>query len=298
MLFVGFFQRHLVNLYARWRIVAIALGSVEMGLFVVLGAPTTPIPSISLAIYLSVFLGLSCALFIFFCLIPAERAVHRMGPAKLSSIVRLFGRAALSESCGLGILRGTLVGLALLGVNAFLVWFGTTHLKMRLDPFLIVLQGFFFNRWLGSQIVLYPVFQTIIVAYSIGLLTAFLARMLGRPWLAIVLAAALSAAVLPGPFLMMGAVQPYYSKMSLLLLECLILAWTFARFDVLTLVAAVFTFAFWWQNYASLVMLQPTGAFEEWVAFAVWGLLVAAAAAVTFQSAILAAYRRVAMAVQ
>ena len=47
-----------------------------------------------------------------------------------------------------------------------------------------------------------------------------------------------------------------------------------------------------------LVMFRPIGSFEEWVAFAVWGLFVAAAAAIAFKSSLLAAYRRVALAFQ
>ncbi len=43
-------------------------------------------------------------------------------------------------------------------------------------------------------------------------------------------------------------------------------------------------------------MLKLLGAFEEWVAFGVWGLFVAAAAALVFKSSILAAYRRIAIA--
>ena len=65
---------------------------------------------------------------------------------------------------------------------------------------------------------------------------------------------------------------------------------TFSRFDVLTVCCAGFTFAFYWQNY------QPTGAAEQWVAFAVWGLFVAAAGAVAFQAALRAGYRRAAAA--
>ena len=52
------------------------------------------------------------------------------------------------------------------------------------------------------------------------------------------------------------------------------------------------------QNYSMLVMLRPTGSVQEWLAFAVWASLVAAAAAIAFQSAIMTAYRRIAMALE
>jgi len=94
----------------------------------------------------------------------------------------------------------------------------------------------------------------------------------------------------------MAAVQPYPGKLAFLMLECLLLALALVRFDVLTVLWAAFTFAFCWANYTLLVMFEPTGAFEEWVGFAVFTLSVAAAAAIAFKSALRAAYRRAAIA--
>ena len=109
-------------------------------------------------------------------------------------------------------------------------------------------------------------------------------------------AAALAAVFAVHPFISLGAVQPYHWKLVVLLIGYLILAWVFIRFDLLTLLAAVFTFAFWWQNYRLLVMFEPTGARDQWLAFAVWGLLVAAAASIAFQATLKSSYRRLAAA--
>jgi len=244
---------------------------------------------------------LAAALLMFFILIPVERAVRRVGPAKLSTVIRLFDRRAASESCGLSILRGTLVGLGLLGTDAFLVWVGTTHLGMWADSFsLILIQGQLFlnNPWPGPLLVLYPIFQAITVSVLVSLLASLLTRVMRRSWIVLFLAAVLTAAIFPGPFFTIGAVQPYLSKVLLLFFEFLILAWTFTRFDVLTLFVAAFTAAFCWQNYTLLMMFRPMGSFGEWVAFAAWGLFVAAAAAIAFKSPLLAAYRRIAIAFQ
>ena len=132
----------------------------------------------------------------------------------------------------------------------------------------------------------------------IGSLVPFLAssvaRFVRRSWLAVFLAAAPAAA--SATIITLGAVQPYHWKILLLLFDCLVLVWAFHRFDVLTVAWAGFTFAFCWQNYFLLVMFEPTGAVEQWIAFAVWGLFVLAVGAVAFQSALRAGYRRAAAA--
>ena len=112
------------------------------------------------------------------------------------------------------------------------------------------------------------------------------------------LSAALAAAIFPGILMFIGAVQPYPGKVLVLTLDFLILAWTFTRFDVLTLFVAALTYSFCWQTYTMLIRFRPLGSLDEWIAFAVWGLFVVAAAAIAFKSAILAAYRRAAVASQ
>lgn len=298
LIFLGITQRHLVNLRARWRIFTVAGATVAAAWFM---GQTVPIPlevGAPTRIFISVLLGISIALVMYFLLVPFERAVRRMGPAKLSTVVRLFDRRAISEPCGLGILRGALIGLALLGVDAFLVWLGTSRLGMRLDMFSqLYLQArvFLNSSWTSFPVLLMSVFHGVGIAVYLSLLTAMVARVVSRPWLALFLAAAAAAVIFPGPIFMMGAVQPYPSKVLLLFFDFLILAWTFTRFDVLTLFMAGSTFAFFWENYSLLVMFRPTGALEEWVCFALWALVVAAAAVVAFQSSIAAAYRRLAI---
>lgn len=49
-------------------------------------------------------------------------------------------------------------------------------------------------------------------------------------------------------------------------------------------------------DWRAAPMFEPTGAVEQWVAFAVWGLFVAAAGVVTFQSPLQAVRQRLAAA--
>jgi serine/threonine protein kinase len=94
----------------------------------------------------------------------------------------------------------------------------------------------------------------------------------------------------------MATVEPVPLIALTLFVDYLLLVATFRRFDLLTLGAAIGTFALWWANYPLLVMQQPIGAVGPWIAFAVWGLLLSAAAATAFQSALRRSYRRLAAA--
>src|SRR5205807_1267815 len=121
-----------------------------------------------------------------------------------------------------------------------------------LDSFaLIYVQGQLFlnNPWPAPLLVFYPLFQGIIVTVIVSFLASLVTRVIRHSWLALFLAAGLIAAVFPGTPFTLSAVQPYHWKVLLLLCNFLILTWTFTRFDVLTLFAAAFGFAFCWQNY-------------------------------------------------
>ncbi len=80
----------------------------------------------------------------------------------------------------------------------------------------------------------------------------------------------------------------------LLLIECFALALCYARFDVLTVLWASFTFSLCALNSFLFVMFEPTGATEQWIAFVVYGLFVLAAGVITFKSPLRAGFRRVA----
>ncbi len=293
---LGLYQRRHVDLAARWRAVTVALAFVIGGW---LNWRVSAHKDLSDVVVTSTTLGLAMALFIFFASIAVEWSVRRAAPSKFPSFVRLFDRRAVSEPCGLAILRGTFLGLALLGLDSFLVWMGTRDLGMRLDSG----PQIFFQVWpylrspgASAHVMLDAFGHSIGFAFTIGFFASFLARFARRTWVAAVVAAALAATMVPGPLVCLGAVQPYHGKVLVLLFECLLLVWAFSRFDLLTLVAAVFTFVFWWQNYRLLVMFEPAGNLEQWMAFAAFGLFVLAAAAVAFKASLKAAYRRAATA--
>ncbi len=296
-LVLGLWQRRHVDLAARWRVVTVALAFVIGCWLSWRGSRSTDSSSIMV---ISTTVGLAIALFIFFASIAVEWSVRRAVPAKFYDFIRLFDRRAFSEPCGLAILRGTFLGLGLLGVDCFLVWIGTSHLGMRLDSG----PQIFFQVWpylrsagASGHVVLDALGESLGFGFTIGFFASFLGRFVSRPWVAGLAAAALAAAMIPGPIASFGAVQPHHGKVLVLLFDSLLLVWAFSRFDILTLLAAVFTFAFWWQNYRLLVMFEPTGAVEQWIAFAVFGLFVAAAGVIAFQSPLRGLYHRTAAAV-
>ncbi len=295
---LGFTQRQLVHQGARWRIVMVVLYFLAAGWFVfawgVLGA--TAIPG---GRFFHLFTGLAFALLAFFVSVAFERSVRRLAPAKFLSFIQLFDGKGVSEPCGLAILRGTLLGLALLGADAFVVWTGTSYLRMRLDSITrVAFPGWKFlsSPWPSANVVLYSLLFGLTITIVTAFFVSLFARFVRRSWLAVLIAAAFAAVCLASPLISLGGVQPYYWKVLLVLLDCLLLVWTFIRFDVLTLLWAALTFAFCMENYTLLVIFEPTGATDQRIIFAVWGLFVVAAGIVAFRVPLRAGLRRVATA--
>jgi hypothetical protein len=295
LLVIGISQRRLVDARARWRVALVGLAA-YFGIYY--GATTVAIGGVgglSFIIPICMFVGVAVGFLMFFISIAFERSVRRVWPAKLSSLTWTFDRRLISEPCGLAILRGTFVGMGLLGIDAIGVWFGTRRLGMRLDSVLLggepARSAMIGTGWSVAFVSTKELFEAGAVTIIVVFLASFLARLMRSQWLAIAVAAVLSAVILPGPLFNIAGVQPYPGKLALLTVEFLLLGLALTRFDVLTILWAAFTFAFFWANYTLLVMFERTGATEEWIAFVIFGLFVAAAAAVAFKSSLIQARR-------
>ena len=297
---LGLLQRHRVDLSARWRVLTSICAFVACAWFL-WGVETEVGPAAFLWKVFSVFLGLAGGLLAFCVSVALERAIRKAGGEKVASLPRLFDRSSATEPCGLSILRGSLLGVAVLGLDTSLVWVGNTFLGMRLDSTThIVLRGaeFLISPLSGVGVAIYALFNALVIVTVVVFFTCVLTRWFRRRHHALLLGAALSALCLVNPAITLGAVQPYDLKLILLFADCLVLVWTFARFDLLTLGWAAFTFALCWENYTLLVMFEPIGSVQQWVAFAIWGVVVLGAAAITFQSSLRAAQRRLAAALE
>ncbi|MBI4479421.1 MAG: serine/threonine protein kinase [Acidobacteria bacterium] len=289
----GFAQRRRVDLRARWRIVYTVVGVLAYEMLQVATRPAAAGPLFPNAILpLSASATALCAQF-FLGSAALEWAVRRAALARWVNFISLFGRRAFIEPCGLAILRGAVLGLALLGLDTFLVWLGTTNLPARLDisqhienPAEIIL-----GRTPEAVVLMYSLFQTtVIISTPLAFVASMGIRLLRRPILVLLVTVAV---VVPAWISTdLAAIQPPLWTLLLLGCESLLLFWVFTRFDLLTLMWTVFTFTFWWEEYRLLVMFEPTGAAGPWVALILWSLVVVGAAGIAFQASLRKAYRR------
>jgi hypothetical protein len=251
---------------------------------------------IAVPIAVALGLGLLYALVSVFASIAFEVLVKKTALHQLATLTSLFKRRASREPAGLSIIRGTAIGLTLLGVDTCALWLGTTYFHARLSPNHVGLIGGVINfvSWPAGLVVGIVAAQVV----GIGLLVAFVvsvaARLHARPWIGVIAAAAFLAA--SGIRMSMGTVQPWYWTLLVLFIDYFFLVLTFRRYDLLTLCVAIGTFALWWANYPLFVMQQPIGSSGPWTVFIMWGLCLAGAVTVAFQSVLRRSYRRLAAA--
>ena len=283
---VGLLQRRRVDLAARWRMglggLLFAAGFVWSATFYTEG------------LLVNIGFGLMLALGVVLMSVATERLIVRDDGVRLRTLVNLFRWPSIPESSGLSILRGTLVGLLLLGLDTFLVWVAITYGGARLDRIAHVsMLGWALNQ--AAAAIAVPPMYGLMQSALLGLIAAFvisaIATAVKNPALRIVLPAALLSA--SGVHLSLGAVQPWYRVLALLLVDFLVLVLAFRAYDLLTLLVALFTAAFVWAAYAAYVMQQLIGPVQPLVVLSLWGLGVAAAAGVAFNRPLRTAYRRV-----
>ena len=287
----GFAQRSRVQMGARWRTSGVVLLFVLAAL-----AAWARLPEIGFM--MRYFLGSALALVVavvgLFISIGIERSVRTLAPAKLSSLVKLFEHKAATEACGLAIVRGTLLGFALLGLDTAMVWLGTSRLGMWLHKDTVIGWGWALiepSRHL--DMISEALLETFVMAFVLVPFAIYVTtRLVPRLSLAAVLAAALCAVT--DLHFEVAAVQPHHLKLALLFFVNLALVWVYIRFDLLTLLCTIFTYSLWWQNYRLLILREPIGTTGEWMVFAAWGATVVAFAAAAFRSPLRAAYQRIA----
>jgi len=288
---LGFAQRRLVHLGARWRKSAIVvLFFLFAWVGIVSSAPDDFLPTV----VFGTALGLLGAVVALFASIGIERNIRKLAPAKLSNVVQLFHDKVATEPCGLAIVRGTLLGLALLGFDAILIWLATSRLGLWLHETSVVGYGWYLiNNTRHLHTIGVALGETLLIGFVVVPFAVFIAtRVIARPTLAVLFAAVLGAAT--DLQIHMAAVQPNHFKIGFVALEYLALVSIFLRFDLLTLLWTIFTYSLWWQNYHLLLLRQPIGTTGEWIVFVGWGVVVAAFAAAAFRSPLRAAYQRLA----
>ena len=289
----GFVNRRHVAPSTSWRSVLMA-ASFASGVGYALATFQFFGPGDAVAVPLAIGVLLSVAVYL--GTIAIEVLLKKTARHKLTTFTGLFDPPRRLEGSGLSILRGSLIGLVLLGADTLMLWIATTFFAGRLSMIHVGLMGGIINGsdWPVGIVVGVCVLQMVGFSLLVAFAEALAERVPHYSWFATSAAAALLAAT--GIRVSMAAVQPVRFIVLTLFVDYGLLLVAFRAFDLLTLCAAIGTFALWWANYPLLVMLRPTGAIGPCIAFVVWGLLVTVAAAVAFQSSLRRGYRRVAAA--
>jgi hypothetical protein len=289
LLFTVLGRRLQVDLRSRWRIVISVVGAVMAAsvFWMAMNRANAPLVVTTAAVVNAV---IGCTLLNFISLIALEREVEKTGSFRLLTTVRAFGRGFAAEPTGLAVIRGTLIGLIVLGLDAVLVWLSIHHLGMFMDAATLGFVEAYHNyAWPAVHHMILVIGLTPMLAAFIAWLAALPAYSIRRSWLRVLIAGLLVAIVLPGyPFVGTASLlQPYPLKALIVLFESIVFIWSFLRFDFLTLMISTVTFAFCSGNYFFLQVLQPTGSVQEKLVFAVWIAFVMAGIAVAYQRRIL-----------
>jgi hypothetical protein len=215
---------------------------------------------------------------------------------KMVTLIALFQRRAVEESSGLAVVRGSALGLVLLGVDTALIWAATRYSDAHLN--------FAHISYLGGNLKIIPWALGAILAMSfvqafgtaviVGFVDLFARRFAPRAW-ASLLGTSLILAVADIHW-SLGGINPLHWTIAVLLVDYLVLVAILRRFDFLTLVVTIATFAFWWANYPTLIRQQAISPVQPVIGFIMWGGWVAGAALVAFKSPIRLAYGKLAAA--
>ena len=290
---VGFVNRRRASQAARWRtaltIVSFIAGAgYASATFRFYGAGEAIAIALAIGVLFAVVTQLGSV---------ALEVLARKGDAyKLDTLSAIFSTSAGGEAPALAIIRGCALGLVLLGVDTAAIWIGTTYFGGRLSMIHIGLLGSIVNSvaWPLGLVAGICIMQMVGLGLLVALSHAVASRLPVRAFASMVGAAVLLGA--SGIRVSMATVEPWHFTALVLFVDYLVLLAAFRRFDLLTLAAAIGTFALWWANYPLFVMQQPIGAAGPWAAFLLWGLCIAGAAAIAFQSTLRRGYQRLAAA--
>ena len=285
---LGLVYRNRVHAAARWRAV-VAVPAFVTGLsyvVVFMSFPATMTYFIA-----AVGFGFIGALMWVLGSIALEGLLARTKPGAFRSLIALAGRRIRTPIVVLAIVRGTLVGLTVLGVDALAVWVMTTFAGAWPDTFQIgTVSRALSLQWPVAVVLTLAALQMMDLGLIVCFIVAIVDRFTSARWVRVILATALLTA--SGIGIAMGRVEPYYWRLTVLAIDFFVLVLAFRRFDVLTILVANFTIAFCWALYPLYVVLQQSGAAWVLTAAFAWTAIIAAALVIAFQQKLAFAYRR------
>jgi hypothetical protein len=225
-----------------------------------------------------------------------ERLIARVDPRKLTSLRLLCSRAAATSSVGLAVVRGALIGLALLGLDMAALWIATRYFGATLDTDVHVWFVAMALAFGAPAVLVAAVVQMLWIGTFVAVAVALSRSWVSRPSLALIIAAAGLTAT-GSHFSMASFAEPVF-VIALLFVEFLVLVLVFHRYDLLTVFAAVFTLALWSTTAPLLVIFEQVPVRDPQLLLLAWGLVIVAAIIVTAQAAITSIYRRAAATIE
>ncbi len=223
-----------------------------------------------------------------------EHLVTRLDARKLISLRLMFSRSALSAPVGLSVLRGALVGVALLGLDTVGLWTATRHLGATLDLDIHVSLLLMGLRYGAVAALVAAVVQAFWIGSFVAVAAALARGWTTRTWTGPVVAAGVLA--MTGAHASMGSFSEPQFVVAQLFLDYLVLVLAFRHHDLLMLFTAVFTFSLWAAAFPLLIILEQVDATGPQFLLALWIVAVMGAAVAAFQTEIGSAYRRAATA--
>ncbi|HUQ50281.1 MAG TPA: hypothetical protein VM056_06165 [Terriglobales bacterium] len=220
--------------------------------------------------YFFVVIGLVSSLLFFCGSIVIERYLGKDKDEKLTSM-RAISDWKMDKAWGaLSVLRGTYLGFLLLFLDLVLTLLLMKFAGAWQDGFINVeIQGWYLSRWFpGLQILTSALLQTFGIGLIVGVTCAAVWRFNSRRFWRVSIPAILLGA--SGIAWYLGAIQPNYLKVILLILDYTLISWVFVKFDLLTSLVTQFTFAFIWGLWSIYLMGGQASHSSEAMSLSIW----------------------------
>jgi hypothetical protein len=206
----------------------------------------------------------------------SEYLAQRRWPELTAGYTALIRWRPDSRALGLALVRGGASGLLLLGINAGLLWLGMRsgwswpRIPQRGEAQML---SAILSLSIPADVLIQTLFGTLFLGFVLVMLRRWTAV---TPVLVVVAGALYAVSTFAAP-------TTQWFELAQVFVLWASLAYIAARFDLLTLVVAVFTLDLWSRFFVLTQVLAPVGAGAVWVVFAGWAIVLAWAAFVGFR---------------
>jgi predicted Ser/Thr protein kinase len=264
---VLFFARRLYSQVRAREIIAFAILALLASVAVVtIGANRTPIPE---SIYYLIDLPLFAAVITGWLVIITPTITylaHRPWPYLADSFMALIHFQPASRATGVALVRGISCGLLITGCST-LFW------RLGISAHLARPELWDYSQFIESPFPLIAILGMTLMGAVFDAYLAASVLSIARRWISLPLLLAVVGGVVVG--LPHGyKVPPNWFLVSLPFAIGAAACWILLKFDLLTAVAAIFTYKLW-DSYALIQTFQTLGNWQFWLPFAIWGAVLA-----------------------